>query len=201
MKKPVTTPTLKTPKRAGVPTLPSQPPRMSAKQFQLAHGSQVVGHLPQFAPPMVPGSQVTVLPNAAATLPGGSEHAEQKHLMVWAATMSLTVPAYESLFAIPNGGQRTKAAAGKLKAEGVKPGVPDLFLAIARGKSKGLFIELKRLQNGRVSPDQAIWHTRLRGNGKAAKVALVACMRKLLTILNAMVRDGRRWSPPPIAGA
>jgi hypothetical protein len=26
-------------------------------------------------------------------------------------------------------------------------------------------------------------------------------MRKLLTILNAMVRDGRRWTPLPIAGA
>jgi len=32
--------------------------------------------------------------------------------------------------------------------------------------------------------------------GKAKKVALVACMRKLLTMLNAMLRDQRRWSPP-----
>lgn len=35
----------------------------------------------------------------------------------------------------------------------------------------------------------------LRGRGKKHKVALVACMRKLLTILTAMVRDRRRWSP------
>jgi len=47
----------------------------------------------------------------------------------------------------------------------------------------------------------AAFYRRLRGNGKVAKVALVACMRKLLTMLNAMVRDGRRWSPPPIVGA
>lgn len=53
----------------------------------------------------------------------------------------------------------------------------------------------------RFNPILKAFYTRLRGNGKAAKVALVACMRKLLTILNAMVRDGRRWSPPPIAGA
>lgn len=33
--------------------------------------------------------------------------------------------------------------------------------------------------------------------GKKPKVALVACLRKLLTILTAMVRDGRRWSPNP----
>ncbi len=34
-----------------------------------------------------------------------------------------------------------------------------------------------------------------RANGKPPKVAHVACMRKLLTILNAMVRDGREWGP------
>lgn len=53
----------------------------------------------------------------------------------------------------------------------------------------------------RFNPTLKAFYTRLRGNGKAAKVALVACMRKLLTILNAMVRDGRRWSPLPIASA
>jgi transposase len=36
--------------------------------------------------------------------------------------------------------------------------------------------------------------------GKKAKVALVACLRKLVTILNAMVRDRRRWSPKPESG-
>jgi transposase len=35
----------------------------------------------------------------------------------------------------------------------------------------------------------------LRARGKKHKVALVACMRKLLTILTAMVRDRSRWSP------
>ena len=35
----------------------------------------------------------------------------------------------------------------------------------------------------------------LRARGKKHKVALVACMRKLLSILTAMVRDQRRWSP------
>ena len=37
------------------------------------------------------------------------------------------------------------------------------------------------------------FYTRLVSAGKAKKVALVACMRKLLTILNAMVRDGAGW--------
>ena len=37
------------------------------------------------------------------------------------------------------------------------------------------------------------FYERLRGAGKKPKVALVACMRKLLTILNAMVRSGQPW--------
>lgn len=36
---------------------------------------------------------------------------------------------------------------------------------------------------------------RLLAKGKPPMVAVVACMRKLLTILNAMARDGRRWNP------
>ena len=39
------------------------------------------------------------------------------------------------------------------------------------------------------------FYKRLRDQGKAPKVAQAACMRKLLTILNAMVRDGRTWDP------
>lgn len=39
------------------------------------------------------------------------------------------------------------------------------------------------------------FYDRLRAKGKPAKVAQVACMRKLITILNAMVRDGRAWDP------
>jgi transposase len=38
-------------------------------------------------------------------------------------------------------------------------------------------------------------YQRLRAAGKPAKVALVACMRKLLIILNAMVRTNTRWQP------
>jgi transposase len=44
-------------------------------------------------------------------------------------------------------------------------------------------------------------YQRLLASGKAKKVALVACMRKLLTILNAMVRDGTAWQEIPAAHA
>jgi transposase len=38
------------------------------------------------------------------------------------------------------------------------------------------------------------FYERLKQAGKLPKVALVACMRKLLTILNAMLRDGAVWN-------
>ena len=45
------------------------------------------------------------------------------------------------------------------------------------------------------NPVIAAHYARLVAAGKKAKVALVACMRKLLTILNAMVRDQKPWAP------
>jgi transposase len=45
------------------------------------------------------------------------------------------------------------------------------------------------------NPAIAAMYARLTGRGKLFKVALVACMRKLLTMLNAMVRDGAPWNP------
>lgn len=46
----------------------------------------------------------------------------------------------------------------------------------------------------RHNPTLKAFYARLRAAGKPAKVALVACMRKLLIIVNAMVRDGRPWN-------
>ncbi len=45
----------------------------------------------------------------------------------------------------------------------------------------------------RHNPTLRVFYQRLRAAGKPAKVALVACMRKLLVILNALVRDGVTW--------
>jgi transposase len=46
-----------------------------------------------------------------------------------------------------------------------------------------------------------VFYERLRAAGKAAKVALTACMRKLLTILNAMVKRHTPWQPQEVPGA
>ena len=57
------------------------------------------------------------------------------------------------IFAIPNGGKRSIATAKKLKKEGVKAGVPDLFIP-----EWNVWVEMKRKKGGRVSPVQKDWH-------------------------------------------
>lgn len=47
----------------------------------------------------------------------------------------------------------------------------------------------------RYNPAIRVFYSRLRASGRPAKVALTAAMRKLLTILNAIVRDQRQWQP------
>ena len=46
----------------------------------------------------------------------------------------------------------------------------------------------------RYNPDIKAVYDRLIAKGKTAKVALVACMRKILILANALVRDNRKWS-------
>jgi transposase len=78
-------------------------------------------------------------------------------------------------------------------------------------RDSGRFRGKRRIQGGRVevraplymatlvairhNPVIKPFYRRLREAGKPAKVALVACMRKLLTMLNAMLRDRRAWAP------
>ena len=82
----------------------------------------------------------------------GTEHAHQTALFIWAAQNFDKYPQLRYMFAIPNGGQRHAAVAGKLKAEGVKAGVPDIFLPIPRKHWHGLFVELKI---GKNEPSEA----------------------------------------------
>jgi len=95
-----------------------------------------------------------------------SEHEEQAVLIYWASVMAKNqIPELKLLFAIPNGGLRDKVVAAKLQAEGVKPGVPDLMLPVARHGFHGLYIEMKRISGGRVSDEQKFWHAALIGQG------------------------------------
>lgn len=73
------------------------------------------------------------------------------------------------LFAIPNGGFRKIQTGIRLKRTGLKPGIPDIFLPVGRGKYHGLFIEMKS-DKGRVQKNQKEWHDRLRAQGYMVEV-------------------------------
>lgn len=78
--------------------------------------------------------------------------------------VGLTVPDLDLIHAIPNGGLRTKLEAVRLKNEGVLPGVPDLFLPVARNGYHGLYLEFKK-PGGVLSPDQLKIIPRLQAQG------------------------------------
>lgn len=93
-----------------------------------------------------------------------SEASEQRAVVEYCDLKGIPV------FHIPNGGYRNKAEAAHLKAQGVRPGVPDLCVPVARYGYHGLFIEMKAKKNGRVSAYQQRWLALLRENGYCAYV-------------------------------
>lgn len=96
------------------------------------------------------------------------EHNVQVALIAW---FRLQYPALaKHLFAIPNGGARHPVTAAKLKAEGVLPGVADLFLIKSSNGYPGLFLELKA-DKGRVSDHQSAFLERAAAEGYCTRVA------------------------------
>lgn len=98
------------------------------------------------------------------------EDVEQMCLFRWALANAGAHPGLELLFHIPNGGKRSKAEAARFKAMGVRAGVSDIFLPVARGGHHGLWIELKRLHDGRPTEAQLEWIERMTAEGYAAAV-------------------------------
>jgi transposase len=82
---------------------------------------------------------------------------------------------------------------------GVAPMANDSGNRNGRRRVQGGRFEIRRvlymatLTAARYNPAIRAFYERLRAAGKLPKVALVACMRKLLTVLNAMVRTGTPW--------
>lgn len=68
-------------------------------------------------------------------------------------------------FAIPNAAKRGYKLAAMMTAEGMRKGIPDMFIPELR-----LFIEMKRRKGGVVSPEQKEWIEYLRSIGYQAEV-------------------------------
>jgi len=102
-----------------------------------------------------------------------SEHSEQVGFVNW---FRAKYP-HTLIFAIPNGEKRSISVATRLKAEGVTRGIPDLYIPACN-----LWVEMKRVTGGRLSPDQkkvieylrSVGHTVIigKGAGDASKQVL-----------------------------
>ena len=79
-------------------------------------------------------------------------------------------PELELMHHIPNGGSRNKIEAARLKGQGVKAGIPDVFLPVAKGGYHGLYIEMKKQHGGTVSPEQKDKIAKLREQGYRVEV-------------------------------
>lgn len=96
-----------------------------------------------------------------------NEEQEQIKIFQWASYQTGLYPELKLLHHIPNGGERNRIVAAKLKAAGVKRGVPDISLPVARGGYHGLYIELK-YDDGRPTTEQKAWHDALIEQGYKA---------------------------------
>lgn len=94
-----------------------------------------------------------------------TEAEEQAALFQWASY----IPELKYMFAIPNGGSRHPYEARNLKRQGVKSGVPDLCLPLARGGYHSLYIEMKVGRN-KPTDNQSEYIDYLNANGFMAVV-------------------------------
>lgn len=94
---------------------------------------------------------------------------EQAKLFKWIEWVRDFIPEVNMLYHIPNGGKRNEREAAALKRQGVRAGVPDLCLPVAKGKYHGLYIELKYGKN-KPTENQNLWLSRLNHYGYAVVV-------------------------------
>ncbi len=100
-----------------------------------------------------------------------TEGGAQEAIFSWCDIQRNRYPELRLLHHIPNGGQRNKATAIALKRQGVKAGVPDLMLPVARCGYHGLYIELKKSDHtNKPTEKQKQWLKDLEQQGYFATV-------------------------------
>lgn len=113
------------------------------------------------------------------------EDEEQEKLFNWVNVYKRYHPELEMLFHIPNGGLRNKQVAIKLKRQGVKAGVSDLFLSVPKGTYHGLYIEMK-IKGNKPTEKQEEWFRLVHqyGYGFITCYGCEAAQRALLSYLS-----------------
>lgn len=98
-------------------------------------------------------------------LPVPTESAEQIAVFDWAAYSIGAYPELSMMYHVGNERKCSPQQGAMLKRSGVRPGVPDIVLPVARGGHHGLYVELKRVRGGRLSEEQRSWIARLNAEG------------------------------------
>ena len=93
-----------------------------------------------------------------------TEHQEQSLVVKYCTLKKIPI------FHIPNGSYKSVTARTKSKQEGLKAGVPDLMIPVPNKNHHGLFIEMKRVKNSKVSVHQKQWIELLNKQGYKAIV-------------------------------
>jgi len=105
-----------------------------------------------------------------------TEDEHQELIFEWVDSHLDTYPLLKLLYANMNGVRRSKRYTAKLKRRGLKSGIPDMFLPVARHGFHGLYIELKRPKTkdhnaGIMSTSQKMWNRELMDQGYACMIA------------------------------
>ncbi len=127
---------------------------------------------------LIQGIFILISPEQLAK--SGTEHGEQTALFQWAALNIKLYPQLKWLYAVPNGFFSTAGQKAKMKAEGLRDGVPDVWLPVPRmdwsnNKYAALVIEMKiekrrNQKDGGCSEEQLEWLDYLNKAGYKAVV-------------------------------
>lgn len=98
-----------------------------------------------------------------------SEENEQMCLFRWAEFAEVQYEELKLMYHVPNEGKRSRIAGARLKAQGLKSGVPDVCLPTAHGGYIGLYIEMKVKPN-KPTENQKQWLRKLREQGHLTAV-------------------------------
>ena len=131
------------------------------------------------------------------------ERAMQVSLFQWAKMQECVLPGLALLFAVPNGGKRDYVTAARMKAEGIKSGVPDVCLPVLRRNCfiapvsdpacySALWLELKAGKNP-LRPEQKAWRDGLRSAGNAV-VTVRDDWQAASRLLTAYLTDARSFA-------
>ena len=93
-----------------------------------------------------------------------SESEEQICLFRWAQWACGKYPELKLLFHVPNEGKRSVYTGARMRSEGLRAGVPDICLPVAKKRYHGLFVEMKVGKN-KPTANQIEWLSSLEEQG------------------------------------